>query len=580
MYTEEERAKWRQLVARWKAGEKVFDAGKRVEKTDATTVQRQEPVQPIKRNFIAEAQRKHAAEAVGPDTRSSYQRKQAQAAKQYANQQYQKAKDDAKRAEGLEQMMKTMSPSTYVEAATGQDLGTVGRLITDAAAFGSPSLIKQGFNFASKQYGKYAVRNMLKRSIDDNGIITAYNRNPAIKDIGSLQMYQEYLNTVFPNSKLAGVQWHMGPKNLEMLKPSDGSVSNTNPFARGIYTSPEKSYPEAIRKFTTMRLEKPSILTTMRRNVFGGWNKANEKYTDVYPVLVNTENPMHTRGIWTFGIGDTKASNIFSQYDGIINSGPRWYQNANSMPETIVPNSNQVLILGSQSDKNQFAGFANKLNRRRVVRDGYVYKNNAVTPDPYKYYGKKPNYSNPDADNLSDYQLDGMLGDYIGRGAERTVYQDLRNSNRVLKITDGGSPDVQITNQDDLLDYIDESLRINNLPEVPRLSYEGFIKDEDRYLPVFSQQKVIPLKKVADPFQIFTRQYTFPNGKTPSGKLSAIRRMNPDALSRIGYKPIPTKPGVYSVNGIGGTYNVTDLGQKNIGIDALGNLKIFDPLFE
>ena len=110
-----------------------------------------------------------------------------------------------------------------------------------------------------------------------------------------------------------------------MLKPSDGSVSNTNPFARGIYTSPEKSYPEAIRKFTTMRLEKPSILTTMRRNVFGGWNKANEKYTDVYPVLVNTENPMHTRGIWTFGIGDTKASNIFSQYDGIINSGPRWY---------------------------------------------------------------------------------------------------------------------------------------------------------------------------------------------------------------------------------------------------------------
>lgn len=51
MFTEEERAKWRQLVARWKAGEKVFDAGKRIEKTDATTVQRQEPVQPIKRQY-------------------------------------------------------------------------------------------------------------------------------------------------------------------------------------------------------------------------------------------------------------------------------------------------------------------------------------------------------------------------------------------------------------------------------------------------------------------------------------------------------------------------------------------------
>lgn len=51
MYSEEERAKWKELVARWKAGEKVFDAGKRVEKTDATTVQRQEPVQPIKRQY-------------------------------------------------------------------------------------------------------------------------------------------------------------------------------------------------------------------------------------------------------------------------------------------------------------------------------------------------------------------------------------------------------------------------------------------------------------------------------------------------------------------------------------------------
>lgn len=143
MFTEEERAKWRQLVARWKAGEKVFDAGKRVEKTDATTVQRQEPVQPIKRNFIAEAQRKHAAEIVGPDTRSSYQQKQSQAAKQYANQQYQKAKDDAKRAEGLKNLLTLTQPSTYIEAATGKDLGDAGRLATDLAIGGVTAIPKR-----------------------------------------------------------------------------------------------------------------------------------------------------------------------------------------------------------------------------------------------------------------------------------------------------------------------------------------------------------------------------------------------------------------------------------------------------
>ena len=155
MFTEEERAKWRERVARWRNGEQVYDAGKIVEKSDNTSVQKQEPVAKIKRDFVAEATRKHAAEAVGPDTRSSYQQKQSQAAKQYANQQYQKAKDDAKRAEGLEQMMATVSPSTYVEAATGQDLGTAGRLITDAAVFGVPGLIKRGISSIAKGVANY-----------------------------------------------------------------------------------------------------------------------------------------------------------------------------------------------------------------------------------------------------------------------------------------------------------------------------------------------------------------------------------------------------------------------------------------
>lgn len=167
MFTEEERAKWRQLVARWKAGEKVFDAGKRIEKTDATTVQRQEPVQPIKRNFIAEAQRKHAAEAVGPDTRSSYQRKQAQVAKQYANQQYEKAKNEQKAQEGFENLMKLAAPSTYVEAATGQDLGVAGRLVTDAVAFGLPGAAKS-IAGSTMQYGRKLLLSQMMRPLNKN----------------------------------------------------------------------------------------------------------------------------------------------------------------------------------------------------------------------------------------------------------------------------------------------------------------------------------------------------------------------------------------------------------------------------
>lgn len=553
MYTEEERAKWRELVARWKAGEKVFDAGKRIENTDATTVQRQEPVQPIKRNFIAEAQRKHAAEAVGPDTRSSYQRKQSQAAKQYANQQYQKAKDDAKRAEGLEQMMKTVSPSTYVEAATGQDLGTVGRLATDAATFGLPSVVKSAGKSIGRQILKNQIKSEFKRGVDRASVINdIFENSPALYDSGgNLLNYNDYLNKLFPNSKIKDILWH-GSRESNLQSFDFSKIGSNMPIKGSV-----------------------AMYLTPSKNVASSYGSDG-----VYPVLLNTETPHITNqffgGFSKNGVNVTKItprvrSTILSNNDAVI---------APLRSEIAFFNPNDALILGSQSDRNQFAGFMQRLNRKAKIQDGYVYKNNTVTPGEHKYYGQKINYSDPNINELSDYQLDDMMGDYVGRGAERTVYQDLRNNNRLLKITDGGSPDVQITNQSDLLDYIEESLRINKLPEVPQIAYEGFIKDGDRFLPVFSQQKVTPMKKVADPFQIFTKQYVLPNGKTPSGKLSAIRKMNPDAFSRIGYKPITSKPGVYSVNGTDGNYNVTDLGQKNVGIDALGNLKIFDPMFE
>lgn len=40
MFTEDERAKWRERVARWRNGEQVYDAGKIVEKSDNTSVKK------------------------------------------------------------------------------------------------------------------------------------------------------------------------------------------------------------------------------------------------------------------------------------------------------------------------------------------------------------------------------------------------------------------------------------------------------------------------------------------------------------------------------------------------------------
>jgi hypothetical protein len=47
-----------------------------------------------------------------------------------------------------------------------------------------------------------------------SGIRYAYNRNPELANIGTLEDYNDYLKTVFPESKVKDINYHMGPKGL------------------------------------------------------------------------------------------------------------------------------------------------------------------------------------------------------------------------------------------------------------------------------------------------------------------------------------------------------------------------------
>lgn len=193
--------------------------------------------------------------------------------------------------------------------------------------------------------------------------------------------------------------------------------------------------------------------------------------------------------------------------------------------------------------------------------------------------GIKRDYNNPINNILSVQQQDKMLGEYVGRGAERQVFTDRRNPDRVIKIGGGLNGEEKITDFDQLNEAIDYTLEMNKLPSVEPISYEGFIEEGGQFIPWFSQKKVTPLNKVADPFHVFTKSYIMPNGKPVTGKLSAIRLLDRDKVFvPLGYNPVPTMPGAFSVHGY--PYRVTDLGQKNIGLDSAGNIKIFDPMIE
>lgn len=172
-----------------------------------------------------------------------------------------------------------------------------------------------------------------------------------------------------------------------------------------------------------------------------------------------------------------------------------------------------------------------------------------------------------------------MLGEYIGRGAERQVFTDRRYPGRLIKIGGGLNGQERIQDFESLKEAVEYAMEINKLPGVEPISYEGFIEEYGRMIPWFSQKAVYPMKTMADPFNVFTKPYILPNGKKVTGKLSAIRNIDINkAFKPLGYNETPQFPGSFWVDGY--PHTITDFGQKNVGFDKNGNVRIFDPLIE
>jgi hypothetical protein len=270
-------------------------------------------------------------------------------------------------------------------------------------------------------------------TLDSNlaGIRYAYSRNPELANIGTLEEYNDYIKTIFPESKVRDINYHMGPKGLQELKPSTGKVYNTNPGARGIYVTPDKSYAQKLRKYTTDRLEKPSFFTYIKRNLIpGGWDKANEAFTDIYPVMVDIKNPLLTKGDWTWGIKDKKYQSLMDVYDAIVNSGPKWYQNFNSMPETIVPRTEQSLILGSDRDVAEFKNF---MSQRNITSENAA----NITPETIRLYHGSPVRFNTFSANFIG---SGEGGSKVMRGINLWPEEKIGNAPKLANIKSPDAP--------------------------------------------------------------------------------------------------------------------------------------------
>jgi hypothetical protein len=197
-----------------------------------------------------------------------------------------------------------------------------------------------------KQFIKTTIREFVEeQQINENktNVITDvfYNFN-ILSKYGNIQDYIEYLNTIFPNSKVKEIVYHGGT-----LNPNDrGKDSFTGEFdgKHGIYFTGSKSRAKSYIK--------------------SGNNDYRSK-SQIYFALLNIKRPLDKK-IWTkwkFG-ADTITDKGLEQMkennsDGIIVTDfLSKFTQYNT--QYVVLDMNQVYILGSNKDIEGFKKYMNK----------------------------------------------------------------------------------------------------------------------------------------------------------------------------------------------------------------------------
>ena len=63
-----------------------------------------------------------------------------------------------------------------------------------------------------------------------------YKQNPELNNIGTLEQYNEYLNTIFPNSKVKDIVYHNSPNKIEKFRDTlFGTYFSYSPIQTGAH---------------------------------------------------------------------------------------------------------------------------------------------------------------------------------------------------------------------------------------------------------------------------------------------------------------------------------------------------------
>ena len=180
-------------------------------------------------------------------------------------------------------------------------------------------------------------------------INNVWNENPELKEIfkNNKGLYQEYLNSIFPDSQIKDIVYRGGNITKEEFEDSEHTPTDYMDLGSGLYLSPNKNIAEQYggARATVINIKTPKDVK-IAQNERAEYGKKDGEY----------------------GI---PRLNDNGKFDGIVDLS----QEFNKTYEVVVFNSEQIHILGSKQDIQQAKDFVNKQPQSGEVTGNQMVEN-------------------------------------------------------------------------------------------------------------------------------------------------------------------------------------------------------------
>lgn len=240
--------------------------------------------------------------------------------------------------------------------------------MSNCVNFNSPDVVKLAGELnvspavAAAKIGLYQDKNGLDKfpTVDELnnskiGVNDVFKENEELFKIGTQQQYSQYLDTIFPDSKVKEIVYH-STKNKELnivskrIDTSSFWFGTKNNIKIGFYSSTNKEYSQSFITDIDEKTEKP---------ILNG---------NTFSLLVNIKNPFYVNsidnnGIQIVGLTEEQKEELDEYgYDGLLDLDEKY------VTEDVVSfEPEQIHILGSKQDTEGFKKYVDELQQPNEV---------------------------------------------------------------------------------------------------------------------------------------------------------------------------------------------------------------------